>query len=245
MRERRTHLRTTSAGMPARIAVLEDDDALREDILVPGVAAHGFEVEGFARSGELYRRMLATSFDVVLLDIGLPEEDGLSVARHIGETTSAGIIVLTGRSDSGERIRGLEEAVDVWLRKPVEVEVIAASLHSLLRRLRPQSAGATAFAQAPASDWSLDATGWRLIAPGGRSVDLSRSERGVLLALQAARGEPVTSETLIAEIGERVDVFDKHRLEMLVHRLRRKVADATGLPLPVRSVRSRGYVWVG
>lgn len=244
MLERRSQPRTAGAEVMPRIAVLEDDDALREDILVPGIAAHGFEVEGFARSGELYRRMLAASFDIVLLDIGLPDEDGLSVARHLGETTTAGIVVLTGRSDSGERIRGLEEAVDVWLHKPVEIDVVTASLHSLMRRLRPQPPG-IASPTAANPDWSFDATGWRLIAPGGAGVDLSRSERGVLLALSAAHGEPVTCETLITEIGERVELFDKHRLEMLVHRLRRKVAEATGLPLPVRSVRSRGYVWIG
>lgn len=229
---------------PPRIAVLEDDDALREDILVPGIAAHGFDVEGFARPSELYRRLLATTFDVVLLDIGLPDEDGLSVARYLGEMAQTGIVVLTGRSDTGERTRGLLEAVDVWLRKPLDVDVVVASLHSLLRRLPArEQAGATQAAAEPT--WTLDPANWRLTAPGGLGVALTQSERVILHKLQASPGDPVDTQSLIAELGGRSDSFDKHRLEMIMHRLRRKVLDTTHEMLPVRSVRNRGYVWIG
>ena len=223
----------------ARIAVLEDDDALRSDILLPGLATCGFEVEGFARSTELYRRMLAVPFDAVLLDVGLPDEDGLSVARHLRTTSPIGIAVLSGRGDTREHIRGLCEAVDIWLSKPVDVGIVAASLASLVRRMR--MAAPVPAAQAT-SGWHLAAGGWRLHAPSGRTVDLSRSERSVLQRLFVADGEPVSREALIVELGESLDTFDAHRLEMLVHRMRRKVAEALDERLPLRSVRGRGYV---
>jgi DNA-binding response OmpR family regulator len=73
-------------------------------------------------------------------------------------------------------------------------------------------------------------------------VELSRSERSVLQCLVAANGEPVSRDALIVELGESLDTFDAHRLEMLVHRMRRKVAAASGESLPLRSVRGRGYV---
>ena len=245
MLERRAQPRGDVAQALAHIAVLEDDALLREDILVPGIASHGFAVEGFARPSDLYRRLLATRFDVILLDIGLPDEDGLSVARHLGGLVQAGIIVLTGRGDAGERQRGLLEAVDMWLHKPLEIDIIAASIHSLLRRLPAGAATNAMQASAGGSTWLLDQANWRLVAPGGVAVVLTRAERAVLGKLQAVPGDPVDAEALIAELGGRSDSFDKHRLEMLMYRLRRKVADATLQPLPVRSVRNRGYVWVG
>lgn len=233
--------RGSGAAILARIAVIEDDDALRDDILLPGLAMHGFEVEGFARSGELYRRMLVAPFDAVLLDVGLPGEDGLSVARHLRTISSIGIAVLTGRGDPHERVRGLRETVDVWLSKPVDVAIVAASLASLVRRMNmaaPQSAAEPAFG------WRLEAGGWRLQAPSGRAVELSRSERCVLQRLFAASGEPVSRDALIVELGESLETFDAHRLEMLVHRMRRKVAGETGEELPLRAARGLGYVLV-
>lgn len=226
---------------PPRVAVLDDDDVLRDDILVPGLAAHGFEVEGFARSVDLYRRLLGASFEAVVLDVGLPDEDGLSVARHLRKGSSIGIVMLTGRGSVAERLQALGEAADAWLSKPVEVAVVAATVASLVRRMRMQQP-----AQAPASErrWRLGAEGWRLHAPSDRSVALSRSERRLLECLFAADGEPVSREQLIAELGESRHEFDPHRIEMLVHRLRRKVAGELGEALPLRSVRGSGYVLI-
>lgn len=226
---------------PPRVAVLDDDDVLRDDILVPGLAAHGFEVEGFARSVDLYRRLLGASFEAVVLDVGLPDEDGLSVARHLRKGSSIGIVMLTGRGSVAERLQALGEAADAWLSKPVEVAVVAATVASLVRRMRMQQP-----AQAPATErrWRLGAEGWRLHAPSDRSVALSRSERRLLECLFAADGEPVSREQLIAELGESRHEFDPHRIEMLVHRLRRKVAGELGEALPLRSVRGSGYVLI-
>lgn len=243
-------LREPPGGLPGdapchgRIAVLEDDDLLREDILVPGLAAFGFEVEGFAHPAALYRRLLLTAFEVVVLDVGLPGEDGLSVARHLRTGLPVGIVMLTGCGDRGAQLRALGESADAWLEKPVDVPVVAATIASLLRRMRPRRADGAAAAGASAPEWRLAADGWRLFAPSGRDVALSRSERGFLRCLLAAGGEPVPREHLAAELGEDVHEFDPHRIEMLVHRLRRKVADQIGESLPLRTVRNRGYVLV-
>lgn len=226
-----------------RIAVLEDDEAFRTDVLMPGLTKHGFDVEGFANPTQLYRRMLAYSFDVVLLDVGLPGEDGLSVARYLRAASSVGIVVLTGRRDVRERITGLDDAVDVWLSKPTEIEMIVATCRSLLRRILV-AAPAQSITLAR-KQWRVDMESWALYAPSGRYVELTRSERSILRCLQMANGEPVSREVLIAELGESVEAFDAHRLEMIVHRLRRKVASALGEPLPLRSVRGRGYVLTG
>lgn len=237
---------TTAKRKPgaARVAVLEDDEALRDHILMPGLAANGYEVETFGQAADLYRRLLVATFDVAVIDIGLPDEDGLSVARHLHAGSPLGIVMLTGRGRADEHVRALREAADAWLAKPVEVEVVAATIGSLLRRMRMQPAASEPASPASAPRWRLAAQGWRLKAPSSGSVALNRAERGVLECLFAANGEPVPRERLIAALGESRYEFDPHRLDMLVHRLRRKVAENTGETLPLRSVRGRGYVLV-
>ncbi len=229
----------------ARVALVEDDDALRDDILVPGLRASGYDAEGFRSPIELYRRMLVVAFDVVVLDVGLPDEDGLSVARHLRSSSPLGIIMLTGRGQAADRVQALGEAADAWLAKPVEVEVVAATISSLLRRMRmPQAASPVAEAEHSALRWRLLAQGWRLAAPSGREVALNRSERAVLECLFAGDGEPVSRERLIEALGESHDEFDPHRIDMLIHRLRRKSVEQLDEELPLRSVRGRGYVLV-
>ena len=229
-------------GQAPRIAVLEDDDALRDDILLPAFSARGFDAEGFARAADLYRRMVSASFDVAVIDIGLPDEDGLSVARNLRDGSALGIVVLTGTGGTAERIRALDEVADAWLSKPVETAIVVATVGSVLRRVRMPPAAADAEDARPC--WRLATGQWQLLAPSGRAVDLNRAERCVLAFLFAANGEPVARERLIEELGEPLHDFDPHRLDMLVHRLRRKVAQEVAEALPLRAVRGLGYVFV-
>jgi two-component system response regulator PhoP len=232
---------------PLRVAVLEDDQELRERILIPGLEDFGFEVTGSGTAAELYRRMLSTRFDIVVLDIGLPDEDGLTVARHLREIMPIGIVMLTGNRGRQDHIRALHEGADAFLCKPVDVEVLAGTLHSLARRLK--STLTAAGLPAEASDalvnrWHLDTDDWCLIAPDATTIALSVPERCVLQVLFAAHGVTVPRETLIAALSRDIYEFDPHRLEMLIYRLRRKAA-TQGVPaLPLLTVRGSGYVFV-
>jgi len=226
--------------MSIKVAVLEDDAAFREDILVRQLGTLGFDVEGFGFAAELYRRMLAVSFELLVLDLRLPDEDGLEVARYLRETSPIGIVMLTGRGSDAERVRGLSEAVDAWLMKPIDIEVLAATLQSLARRMR--LSGARGDEQAPRA-WRLSPGGsWRLVSPDNRSMGVNLLERRLLTRLLAASGELVTHAELIDDLAAAAESFDRHRLEILIHRLRRKVEDHFGQSLPLRSVRGSGYV---
>jgi DNA-binding response OmpR family regulator len=226
----------------ARIALLEDDIELRDRILLPGLADFGFPVEGFGRAAELYAAMLGGTFDIVVLDVGLPDEDGFSVTRRLRALSPIGIVMLTGRDGVPDRVRGLSEGADAYLSKPVQTELLAATLRSLERRLRMRAG--TAHAATAAGRWSLDAGGWCLVAPAGAMVALTQAERRVLGLLLENPAEPVPRETIIAALTGNVHDFDPHRLETIVHRLRRKVADGTGEALPVRAVHGVGYVMI-
>jgi DNA-binding response OmpR family regulator len=224
--------------MQLKVAVLEDDEVFRDEILVPELSDHGFDVEAFGASSALYRRMLAKTFDAVILDIGLPGENGFHVARHLRENSSMGIVTLTGRSCTAERVKGLTEGCDAWLVKPVETEIISATLFSLMRRIKGTKADIRP------SEWRLNDSNWRLQAPNNRETLLNTMERRVLMRLFSKRGEQVSRAELIADLAREGEDFDPHRLDMLVYRLRQKVKAEVEMTLPIRSVRGCGYVFL-
>jgi len=229
---------------PSTVAVLEDDAEFRDVILVPELRAHGFEAEGFATSAELYRRMLGGGFDLLVLDIGLAGEHGLDVAASLRAVSTIGIVALTGRGDRAEQIAGLDASIDAWLSKPVEIDLLVATLRSVARRLGsalPQPVPMVG----ERGGWQLEDDGWHIRGPDGRNLALSLAERRVLLRLFGTPGEPVTREELVADLASNAEEFDPHRLDMLVHRLRRKVLDRFGAGLPLRAVRGCGYVLLG
>lgn len=228
------------------VAILEDDDALREDILIPALADYGFQVRGACSARELYRLMLSHRFDLVVLDLGLPDEDGISVAAHLRGTGDIGLVMLTASHEKHDHIRALEESVDAFLTKPVDLDVLAATLHSLARRLRPDSpamAGSAPATAAPSSSWHLEANGWLLVTPDAQSVALTTPEHDLLAALMHKTDTPFARDDLISVLTRNVYDFDPHRLEMMVHRLRRKVKKQTGHALPLLTVRGTGYLF--
>lgn len=222
-----------------RVLVVEDDVELREKILLPGLRRFGFEAVGLGSAIELYKWLASNSCALVVLDVGLPDDDGFAVARHLRETTGAGIIMLTGRDSQSDHIRGLAEGADVYFTKPLDVELLASALHSLSRRMSAKPQLAPAFA--PTERWRIEANGWRLVAPNGSVIALSMPERAVLKKLEAAN-RPVPREDLIAELDEIIDDFEPGRLDMLIHRLRRKVEAKAGHELPLSAVRKMGYM---
>jgi DNA-binding response OmpR family regulator len=226
--------------MSFKIAVLEDDAEFRDEILLPELAGMGFLVEGFGTSGVLDLRMREEKFDVLVLDIGLSGEHGLDIARRLRAQSAMGIVTLTGRAIRDEQIFGLRESVDAWLKKPVDIEVLAATLISVARRLR--TGAPASHPPSIAKTWRIGANGWQLVAPDGRELALSLPERLLLGRLFDSPGEPVAREDLIACIAPEPTDFDPHRLEMLVHRLRRRVLIELDSALPVRAIRGFGYV---
>lgn len=225
----------TESVAPTRVALVEDDSELREAVLKPGLQDCGFDVVAVGSAGALYRSMLTHRFDVVVLDVGLPDECGFEVAKHLRAAGPIGIIMLTGQASGSSQIHGLDAGADLYLAKPIEIGVLAATISSLARRLQMTSV-------VSAARWTLASADWKLVAPLGGTVELTSNERLVLQGLFAAAGEVVSREALVEGLGEDDSSFDPHRLEMLIHRLRRKVQESVGEALPLRAVRGRGYV---
>ena len=223
--------------MPFKVAVLEDEPLLLNDILIPGLISLGFDAEGFGAAKDLYRRMLAKSFDAIVLDIALPDENGFEVAHYLRAHSKLAIVALTGLRFS-EADKAKVQA-DAWLTKPIDVEAIGAVLSDLRKRKLANGA-----AEPSTKNWRFDAGSWKLYAPDGRHVTLGLSERLIMEQLLSAPGEVVARENLIVALTDSTYDFDPHRLEMLIHRLRRKVHQALGVHLPLRTVRGLGYTMI-
>lgn len=223
------------------ILVVEDDPGMRDDILIPGLEDAGYNAVGAGSAAEAYRKIPTHDFSLFILDIGLPDEDGLTVARHLRTLTDAGIVMLTGRwRKKIDRIRGLDEGADVYVTKPIDIDMLTATVRSLLRRLGKQN-DSRPRETPPVWNFSMDS--WNLASPGGARVRLTRPERLVVSVLAASPGEAVARDALISRLAQDIHDFDPHRLEMLIHRLRKKVLSATNEHLPLTAVRGVGYVF--
>lgn len=226
------------------ILVVEDDDDLREHVLVAGLKARGFEqISSAASALEAYRTMLNKPFSMFVLDVGLPDEDGFEVARHVRIAGDAGIVMLTGwRRSALDQAAGLDNGADAYLTKPVDMDLLAATIRSVLRRRSGMTSGGKG---APVPVWSLSSDGWFLSTSEGARVSLTRIERAFLLLLFEHVGKVVGREAIIATLekegrGDELD-FDPHRIELLVHRLRKKTTKLAGRALPLNTVRGTGY----
>jgi autotransporter adhesin/DNA-binding response OmpR family regulator len=189
--------------------VLEDNAALRQRILLPALRMHGFLVQGAASTAELYRHMLARTFDIAVLGIGFGGDDVLAVTEQLRAMSDMGIVVLTGDKDRQHHTHALRAGADVCLAKPIDVQVLSATLQSLGRRLVPRATrDAIKNETAIAGSWQLETGGWRLISPLGKPVQLTSAEQCVVMLLAQEKGQPVPRDVLIRALSRHAEEFD-------------------------------------
>lgn len=221
-----------------QVLLLEDDELLRDRILAPRLRQFGFEVAVIGSVSELEPQLRQRRPDILVLDVGLPDGDGFQVAQNLRTVDGGiGIVMLTGRGEVPDRVRGLSEGADAYLSKPVDIDLLVATMYSLARRLRGMPT-------LPTGNWRLDADGWCLVSPQGGLVTLTKSERLLLEALLDSANHVLTRDVLIGTLTDNIHDFDPHRLDSIIHRLRRKVLRVLGVPLPLNAVHGEGYVLV-
>jgi two-component system, OmpR family, response regulator PhoP len=224
------------------IAIVEDETVLREELIFQ-LSHLGFVAEGFADANQLYRRLAVARFSAVILDIGLSGEDGLSICRYLREhDKKIGIVFATARAMRGDRITGLHAGADAYLTKPIDIDELALILARFADRSE-FSVSASAPASVEASCWELEKGGDHLIAPGGALVRLAVNEARLLRVLLDKPGEVAVNLDLATALGLLPDEFDKHRVEVIVSRLRDKVLRETGRKLPILTKRGLGYLF--
>lgn len=224
----------------ARIVVVEDEDELRDEVIF-NLAHDGFDVVGVGDGTELERVLRESPADIVILDVGLPGEDGFSIARRLRQDPSSramGIIMLTAMGAVDNRVQGLKDGADVYLVKPVVFAELQASILSLSRRL-------ALAAPAPAPDrWRYAAERWELSPPAGIKIKLTLTEKRLVEILIRDPGVAVKRRDIIKGLGESPAEYDERRLEAVISRLRRKIEQAKSLSQPIQAAHGVGYAFV-
>lgn len=223
-----------------RIVVVEDDADLRGE-LVFNLSDDGFNVAGVGDGASLYRELQQQPADMVILDIGLPGEDGFSIARRLRDDPSShsiGIIMLTARGELDNRVRGLKNGADVYLVKPVDFLELRACIESLSRRL------SVAKPVSPAGRWGYFPAQWELVSPYGAKIKLTLSEKKLIEILIREPGKAVKRrEIIVSGFDESPAYYDERRLEAIVSRLRRKIEQAYPFSQPIQSAHGVGYAF--
>lgn len=235
-------MQASSGQDPARVYVVEDDDDLREEMVL-SLNELGFDTSGFRDAREFYRMLAVRPCHIAVLDIGLPGEDGLSIVAHLRGMPGVRMVLVTARGQLSDRLDGLRQGADAYLVKPVHMDELAETLRALYRRAGRVAASPLTIPPAqPAAPWRLVQGDWVLADPAGRKMKLTTTERAFLIRLFAVPGSEVSRADLILALGGDNFDYNAHRVDAIAHRLRHK-ARLAGMAIPLHSVRGVGYVF--
>jgi two-component system, OmpR family, response regulator len=239
--------------MPKQVHVLVvDDDARIRNMLRRYLADEGLSVSE-ASDGDAMREVLEReAVDIVLLDLVMPGEDGLSLARHIRQNTQIPIIMLTGKGDLIDRVVGLEAGADDYVAKPFHLREVLARIRTVLRRGAAPSVQPAPKAPAPEPNATLRFEGWRLdlakrqlARSSGEVLPLTSGEFDLLAAL-VQHANRVLSRAQLMDMakGRESEVFDR-AVDTQIGRLRKKIEADPDHPRLIKTIRGAGYVFVG
>lgn len=235
---------------PAHIAVVDDESDIRL-LLANYLTSQGYRVTPLATGRALLDMMAADAPALVLLDLGLPGEDGFSVARQLREHWNCGLVIVTGRGDAVDKVVGLEVGADDYVTKPFDLRELLARIKAVLRRLAPPERNATSAAAAgvPAprlrfAGWELDLGARRLSHPQGHDVPLTTGEFDLLSTLAQNPGRVLSRDFLLEQTrGREAGPFDR-TIDVQIGRLRKKIETNPEEPQIIKSVRGAGYILV-
>ena len=234
------------AELKTRILVVDDDQRLR-DLLVRYLGKEGFEVKAVADAAAMDKQLGRERYDLVVLDLMLPGEDGLAICRRLrGQPASPAIVMLTAKGDEVDRIVGLEMGADDYLPKPFNPRELLARVNAVLRRRAP--AGPPG---APAGTTETHAFGGfslnlstRTLTKAGKAVPLTTGEFSVLKVLVQHPRQPLSRDKLMELArGREYEVFDRS-IDVQISRLRKIVEEDPAHPKHIQTVWGFGYVFV-
>ena len=237
-----------SAMAGERILIVDDDADIREST-VEYLAGHGFKTS-FAADGQQMRDAFSAGTpDVVLLDLNLPGEDGLSLARWLRRHHDVAIIMVTGSAEVVDRVVGLEVGADDYIAKPFDLRELRARVRSVLRRTRARAAAA-ASPERPAQKrvhigrCELDLATHELFGADGREIPITATDFDLLKVFAENANRVLSRDQLLTLTSNREwEPFDR-AIDIRIARLRRKIEPDPENPGVIRTVRGAGYMFV-
>ena len=225
----------------SHIAIVDDDATLRRR-LRRYLEKEGFEITDVGDGASLRGLVAKRAVDLVILDLVMPGEDGLSLTRFLRERSGIGILILTGKGDAVDRVIGLEMGADDYLAKPFELRELLARVRSILRRI-PPGAPTCNDARVAFGDWLFDPDRMSLTRGDGTPVKLTAAELKILALLAGNPGKTLSRDQLLeATSGHSWSPYDRS-IDLHISHIRRKIGDDPKKPELIRTVRGFGYVF--
>ena len=222
-----------------RILIVEDDPRLAE-LTCDYLRAHGLQASIEADGAQAVARILAERPDLVILDLMLPGEDGLSICRRVRPEYAGPILMLTARTDDLDQVQGLESGADDYVCKPVRPQVLLARIRALLRR---RETPAETVQRLSFGTLQLDHAR-REVTLGGERVELTGAEFDLLWLLALNAGRTLSREEIFTQLrGIEYDGQDRS-IDVRISRIRPKLGDDPVTPRLIKTIRSKGYLFV-
>ncbi len=229
-----------SETAPVRVLLVDDEPTLREP-LADYLTKQGFAVRQAEDAAKARAALLEEAPDLVLLDVMMPGEDGLSLCRHLSEAKNIPVILLTARGEATDRIVGLEIGADDYVVKPFEPRELVARIRSVLRRAGKSQPVSNEDALYEFEGWRLDPLKRRLSGPDGTVVPISSAEFRLLVAFLTHPRQVLDRDRLLDMVqGREAHLFDR-AIDNQVSRLRRKMEQDSRDPKLIQTVWGGGY----
>ena len=229
----------------AHIVVLDDDPAVRQ-LVTEYLGENELRVTAVESGKALAAAMANETIDLVVLDLRLPGEDGMQIARRLREESAVPILILTGRAEEADRVMGLELGADDYLTKPFSPRELLARIRALLRRARAQATVADAIATVRAyrfAGWELNIGLRKLKNPEGRPIELTKGEFSLLTAFLSSPQRVLGRDQLLdLSRLHNAEVYDRS-IDIQILRLRRKIEADPTQPQFIRTERGAGYIF--
>ncbi len=227
---------------PPRILIVEDDERLAT-LTREYLESNGMDVAVVNDGEEAVRRIRADQPDLVVLDLMLPGADGLTVCREVRPAFRNPILMLTARTDDMDQVLGLEMGADDYVAKPVKPRVLLARIRALLRRVETEHERDQPQMRLEFGNLVIDNSA-REVVLEGKSVDLTSAEYDLLWLLASNAGNVLSRETIFEKLrGIQYDGQDRS-IDVRISRIRPKVGDDPDNPRRIKTVRSKGYLFV-
>ena len=230
--------------MVAMLSILiVDDDVQIRQLLRDYLSGFDMSVVAVADGKAMADALEKSRFDLVILDLMLPGEDGLSLCRNLRAKSDIPILMLTARGEAVDRVIGLEVGADDYIVKPFEPRELVARIHTILRRVRGGRENIKEQKEAVFMGWHLNFVLRQLVSPEELVIPLSNAEFRLLTVFVEHPKRVLTREFLLdAARGRNMDIFDRS-IDILVSRVRQKLNDDPRTPSLIKTVRGEGYLF--
>jgi len=235
-----------------RVIIVEDDQDLRES-LIKYLTLAGHDITGVGSALQFYHTIANEDYALAILDVGLPDQNGLVLAEYLRNNTTMRIIMLSARTSLDDKLAGYNSGADVYMVKPVDFQELSASISNILGRIHPTLSIQTRsdvekqpHPKLPTQpvvnslSWTLEQSTRTLYTPLNEGIELTSKEYDFIVCLSSCNNEAVSRQVILKALQYQNDEFSHRSLESLIHRLRTKILTINS-NVPIKTSHGVGY----